>query len=127
MTRILSLDPGHTTGIAILDEDGNLEVAMTVTKDAVYKNGFLNRLVNLSRPDVVLVEDVPNRMVDKTTEQLWFHFTHWFKTAGFEIVDINPSQWKGLVERVEIPGQHARDAATMAKWYVRNQENKVSK
>lgn len=119
--RILSLDPGHTTGIAILNESGDLEVSMAVPKETVFRRGFLSSLIRMSDPDVVLLEGLPTRMVDPITQDIWSHFSKWFNVAGYKVEIIQPSQWKGLVERVEIPGQHARDAASMAKWYVKSQ------
>jgi len=123
MSRILSLDPGHTVGVAALDDSGELYFSMAVPKDTIYRNGFLNKLVAMAKPDVVLIENLPKSMVDVETNKVWNHFCHWFKIAGFQIVHINPGQWKGLAKRVEIPGQHARDAATMAKWWLESQKN----
>lgn len=124
MNKILSIDPGHTTGIAAFDEAGNLNFAMTVPKEFIYRKGFMESLTKLAKPDVVLVEKTPDRMADHLTEHIWVYFRMWYKVAGYDVVDISPSQWKGLVERVEIPGQHARDAASMAKWYMRAREGK---
>jgi len=46
------------------------------------------------------------------------HITQWFNIASYPVEMIKPVQWKGLIGRVEIPGQHARDAATMASWWL---------
>lgn len=123
MPRILSIDPGHSTGIAVFDEQGDLQFSMTVKKDFIYKNGFLNDLVRMAKPEIVLIEDLPSyKNVDRETERLLVHCLQWFNIAGFSTHPIRPAQWKNLVDRVEIPGQHARDAATMAKWYMRTLE-----
>lgn len=118
MSRVLSVDPGITTGIAIYDAEGQLELSMTATKDKIMKNGFMNKLVALSHPNVVLVEELPKNNVHQETSDLYGYVTSWFKIAGYNLVTIKPSQWKGLTKRVEIPGQHARDAATMARWWI---------
>lgn len=121
--RILSIDPGLTTGIAIVDgESGGLEASMTVTRKGLFRNGFLSHLVAISKPDVVLIEELPVNFINKDVREIHNHLTSWFRIAGFETHQIKPAQWKRLVQRVEIPGQHARDAATMASWWIRDQE-----
>jgi predicted RNase H-like nuclease (RuvC/YqgF family) len=122
MSRILSIDPGITTGIAIYDEEGSLEASITATADKIYKNGFLNKLVALSHPNVVIVESLPKNNVHEETNRLFQYLRQWFEVAGYDLRVIKPAQWKGLVKRVEIPGQHARDAATMAAWFIQNQD-----
>jgi hypothetical protein len=124
MRRILAIDPGITTGIAVYDENGELVISLTCSKDALYRNGILNNLVSMSQPEVVLLEDIPTQHADRQTERLHTVLENWFRTAGFNVVNIKPSQWKGLVERVEIPGQHARDAASMARWFIEKERAK---
>lgn len=121
--RILAFDPGLTTGIAVLDENGEFEMAITVTKDRVLKNGFLNKMVALSVPDKVLIEALPLQKINPEVIDLFSHLKRWFTVAGYETEIILPGQWKGMVERVKIPGQHAIDAATMAAWYYRAKGN----
>lgn len=116
--RILSIDPGYTTGIAILDEDGAIESSITVTHKGLFRNGFLNHLIAIAKPDVVLIEELPQNLVSVEMRELHSHISNWFKVAGFRVESIKPAQWKGLVQRVEIPGQHARDAATMGSWWI---------
>lgn len=123
MSRILSLDPGLTTGIAISTEDG-VEVTMTVGKTKLLANGFFNHLVLMAKPDFVLVETVPDRSPDLTQFALVQHVYNWFKTAGYVTHLIRPVEWKNFVERVEINGSHARDAATMARWWIENARRK---
>lgn len=121
MSRILSIDPGITTGIAIYDEHGVLEASITASKDKIMSNGFLNKLVAISHPSVVILESLPRNNIHQETAELHSHLSRWFRVAGYEIAHIKPSQWKGLAKRVEIPGQHARDAATMGRWYLESQ------
>lgn len=119
--NVLSIDPGITTGIAVYDEDGDL-MSITASKDKILKNGFLNKLVAISHPNVVIIEDLPKSNVHQETQELHSYLHQWFRVAGYETVRIKPGQWKGLAKRVEIPGQHARDAATMAKWWMGSQK-----
>lgn len=115
--QILSIDPGITTGIAI-SSDTYLEISMTVRHEKVLSNGFLNKLVSMAKPDVVLIEDIPAFMPHPDMVKLKTELVRWFRVAGFDVREIKPSQWKKLTTRVEIPGVHARDAATMSKWWV---------
>lgn len=117
--RILSLDPGLTTGVAIY-VDGELESSMTVTFKGIYRGGFLNILVSLAKPDVVLIEDVPQQMAHREVAELHAFLMRWFQVAAYDVRSVKPAQWKKLVKRVEIPGQHARDAATMALWWLQS-------
>lgn len=115
--RVLSIDPGFTTGIAVFDTDGHLECSMGVTLKGLHRNGFFNHLISISKPDITLIEALPMNNVTPDMSAIHSHITQWFKIAGYEVESIRPAQWKGLAKRVEIPGQHARDAATMAKWW----------
>lgn len=116
--RVLSIDPGFTTGVAIYDEDGNLECSMAVTLKGLHRNGFFNHLISTARPDITLIESLPMNNVTPEMMAIHSHITQWFNIAGYPTELIKPAQWKGLTHRVEIPGQHARDAATMGIWWL---------
>lgn len=123
MRRVLSIDPGLTTGIAIYDENGKLEAAVTASKDTIYVDGWLNKLVALAQPEVVLIEAIPiSQLVEIDMIDLYAYLKEWLKRTDLEIEIITPSQWKKLIERVEIPGQHARDAATMGAWWIKREK-----
>lgn len=117
MKKILSIDPGETTGIAAFEND-ELTFAMTVSCEKLLSNGFLNKLISISSPDTVLIEGVPLIRSDPKQLILVAELRRWFKVAGYEVELIQPSQWKSFAERAKIPGQHARDAATMGKWWI---------
>jgi hypothetical protein len=123
MKRVLSFDPGHTTGIACYGEEGELEFATTVESEPMAARYFLSSLVRMAQPDIVLVEEIPLQRRDAITTANYYYLTHWFSVAGYDVETILPGQWKGMTKRVEIPGQHARDAATMAKWWIEKEEN----
>lgn len=122
--RVLSIDPGITTGIAVYDENGELELSITANKNKIMSNGFLNKLVAISHPNVVVLEQLPSRNPHQETAELYLHLSSWFRVAGYDLRPVKPAQWKGLAKRVEIPGQHARDAATMARWWIESQKDK---
>lgn len=119
--RILSFDPGYTTGIAIYgdDEKEPFDAFLTVTRTGLFRKGFLNHIISLAKPDVVLVEALPTNLVNSEMLRIHSYITHWFVTAGYSVEIIKPSEWKKWAARVEVPGQHARDAATMAAWWVK--------
>lgn len=123
--RILSIDPGVETGFAVIEDDV-LDLSMTARREKVLRNGFFNHLILLSKPDVVLLEDFPKLQPD--VEQVAFvtHIHKWFKNAGYRIEMIRPVNWKNLVTRVEITSTHARDAATMAMWWIENEARKTN-
>lgn len=127
MIRILSIDPGHTTGVAVYDEDGILELSTAIPYKTIYKVGFLRDLLHLVQPKIVLLEGIPQSHVDITTSDLWYYLKAWLASFNYEVIHIQPSQWKGFVKRVEIPGQHARDAASMAKWFLENKEKEYAR
>lgn len=117
--RVLSIDPGFTTGIAIYDSEGNLECSMAVTLKGLHRNGFLGHLISVAKPDITLIEAMPTNNITADMMAIHSHISQWFRIAGYPVETIRPSQWKNLVERVEIPGSHARDAATMATWWIK--------
>jgi hypothetical protein len=119
MIKFISIDPGETTGIAAYD-GRDLTFTMTVSSQKLLRNGFRNKLIAMSTPEIVLIEDVPKLKPDPHQLILVAELIRWFRIAAYEVVTIQPSQWKNFVGRVEIPGQHARDAATMGKWWIEN-------
>ena len=119
--KVLSIDPGQTTGIAAY-EGRELSFTLTVSSRKLLSNGFLNKTMAMALPEIILIEDVPKLKPDPHQLVLVAELIRWFRVAAYETVLIQPSQWKGFVKRVEIPGQHARDAATMGKWWIENNE-----
>lgn len=94
---------------------------MAIPYKTIYQLGFLGKLIHgLAKPDIILMEDIPSNYVDQITSGLWHYLFGWLDVSEYKVCIIKPSQWKGLVKRVEIPGQHARDAATMARWFINN-------
>jgi hypothetical protein len=82
----------------------------------------MNNLISIAKPDITLIEALPPNNVTSEMQAIHSHITQWFRIASYPIEIVMPSQWKGLAKRVEIPGQHARDAATMAAWYIEKQK-----
>lgn len=115
--RVLSIDPGHTTGVAIF-EGGAYRLSLIIDDTGWNNTELLTSLVGLARPDVVLLEGLPTKQVDGKTAARFHTLRSWFTVAGYTVHIIQPSEWKGLTKRVEIPGQHARDAATMGQWWL---------
>lgn len=121
--RVLSIDPGHSTGVAVFNDVGELEFSLVLADGAWDNASFLGKLSALARPDAVVVEGIPSKQVDDKTAARYHQIVRWFQVAGYKTHIVQPSQWKGLVSRVKIPGQHAMDAASMGKWFIEGYEN----
>lgn len=91
---------------------------MAVTLKGLNRNGFFNHLVSTAKPDITLIEALPTNNISNEMMAIHSHIAQWFSIAGYKVEMIRPAQWKGFTDRVEIPGQHARDAATMAQWWL---------
>lgn len=120
--RILSIDPGHSTGIAVFNAQGEYEFSMHITDEAWNGGNFILKLVALAKPDMVLLEGIPSRQQDPKTVERFTELKQWLKVAGYPFRVILPGQWKGLTDGPKIPGQHARDAAKMAMWWMGGEE-----
>lgn len=120
--RVLSVDPGHSTGIAVFDAKGEYEFSLHVSESAWNGGMFLTNLVALARPDVVLLEGIPHKQVDEKTAARFHDLKRRFELMGLPTWVILPGQWKGLTRGPEIPSQHAKDAARMATWWIGGQD-----
>jgi hypothetical protein len=120
--RVLSVDPGHSTGIAVFVR-GEYVLSLNISDSAWNDPDLLTGLVRLVKPDVVLLEGIPTKQVDEKTAARFYELERWFTVVGYKVHVIQPSEWKGLTKRVEIPGQHARDAATMAAWWIEKEKS----
>ena len=120
--RVLSIDPGHSTGVAVFNEAGEYELSINIS-DGAWNNGYLlNQLVALARPEIVLIEGIPSKVVDEKTAARFYNLERWFTVAGYKVYVVKPSEWKGLVQKSDIPSQHARDAARMGQWWMGGEE-----
>lgn len=117
--RVLAFDPGETTGIAALTENGEVAFTMTVGLSFL-KDLLFRKLIEMAKPEVILVEELPYMMRNHKHDLAYHTVTHWYTVAGYTIEKANPGQWKGMVKRVRISGTHQVDAATMAVWYYKN-------
>lgn len=116
--RILSIDPGLTTGIALID-DGLFIFGMLAIEDMIMSTDFFNQLAKMSTPDVVIVEKPPQaaRFNTHTHQEIYIRTLRWFRTADYRVVTINPGQWKHLIVRSKADSVHIRDATDMARWF----------
>lgn len=121
MKKFLAIDPGETTGIAAYEND-ELTFSLIVSDQKLLSNGFLNKVLSLSEPEIILLEGVPLIRSDPRQLILFAELSRWFRVAGYEVIKIQPVQWKNFTGRVKISGQHARDAATMGKWWIENRD-----
>ena len=115
--RILAVDPGHTTGIALLQEDSVL-LAMLVSKEIV-DTFFAQELYERWKPEIVAIERTPQHSdVDQLTVAI--EMTFWLVAEGLRIPvkRISPGTWKpvmGKLTRAKI-GDHLRDAIDLGRY-----------
>jgi hypothetical protein len=116
---ILSIDPGVTTGIAILHEDGEVfETTTVATREEI--SNYLYLITQKSDEDFgVVVEEGPQQSsnyrshIQGIEEEIKRFFS--------EITWVQPAQWKnhpaavisGLGKRT----QHEKDAVGLGRWY----------
>lgn len=120
--RILSIDPGHSTGVAVYNARGEYEFSMHLSEEAWNGGDFILKLVALAKPDMVLLEGIPGGRPDQKTVERFYLLKQWLTVAGYPFRVILPGQWKGLTDGPKIPGQHAKDAAKMAMWWMGGDE-----
>lgn len=120
-SRILSFDPGFTTGISFL-LDGKFIFGMAVDS-AVFDRlesqiNLLENLTYMANPTVVVIELPPTRGKFNMERhyEIYNSICKWYGKEGIYIAAINPGQWKKLVKRSQIDSGHIRDATDMATW-----------
>jgi hypothetical protein len=115
-SRILSFDPGETTGISFI-LDGDFVWGMVSKPMFFGRNSFLQGLIVMSQPNLVIIEKPPlvPKFPNKDQMTVYNRLEKFFSIAGFKVLTPNPGQWKGLVERTDISCTHIKDAADMAK------------
>lgn len=116
--RLLSFDPGITTGISFL-VGGEFVLGLAVTRLALEMTSFLPSLIRMCKPDAVLIEKPPPgaRFHQEAHQQVYQLLLHKFSTAGYKVHIIMPAQWKSMISRSKIDSVHIRDATTMALWF----------
>lgn len=119
--RLVAFDPGHVTGIAVFDDNGEWTMGLTVSTSGLTEP-FLRHLSSIAKPDIVIIESPPSFSRDVETDNNRFRIEHYFKLAGYMVEHVNPGQWKGMVDKESISGQHQVDAATMGRWWLRARE-----
>lgn len=122
VTRLLSFDPGTTTGISFLS-GGDFVFGMAATYDLFKNKDFMSSLTRITQPTVVLIERPPDmhNNVNSVQMRIYHHVLSWYQFAGYNVVEINPGQWKKLVERSRVDSVHIRDATDIAVWYYRKE------
>jgi len=78
---------------------------------------FIMSLATMTKPSTIVIEIPPAQTVHPNKDQSRIYDTleRFYKIAGFNVVSMNPGQWKGLIERTKVDATHIRDAADMAK------------
>lgn len=116
--RILSFDPGVTTGISFL-ENGNMRFAMIAIPATFGSSDFLRALNLACKPTVVIIEEPPNGGFPSKDQDFVFEtLNRFYNVAGYDVRRVLPAFWKNLVQPSKIEANsHIRDATDMAKWF----------
>lgn len=116
LSRILAIDPGETTGISYL-ENGNFVWGMVCRPECFDSEDFILGITKMTKPTTIVLESPPAQTVhpNKDQSRIFETLSRVYKIAGFNVVHLNPGQWKGLIDRTKIDATHIRDAADMAK------------
>lgn len=115
-SRILAIDPGETTGISYV-ENGNFVWGMVCRPECFDSEDFILGITKMTRPSTIVIEIPPAQTVHPNKDQSRIYETldRVYRIAGFNVVRMNPGQWKNLIERMKVDATHIRDAADMAR------------
>ncbi len=123
--RILSLDPGMTTGYALINQDGTLLESGNLLNEDLSDSV----LVKLEKEEnlCVVVEDVPiptNSKMNRDLMQVKF----WMMAHFPQAVQVLPGTWKNHLGVANYPlpwgeedkgiTQHQKDAFRIGIWYI---------
>jgi hypothetical protein len=113
---LLAIDPGITTGVALLDYDGSILESYEVTGDEA--QAVVDLIAKEVHQAVVIEKGPPLVRINAFLEELdrLLHLT--FPDAAW----MYPGEWKGtprsMVEVTGVPSKHARDAVRMGREYL---------
>jgi hypothetical protein len=115
---ILSLDPGHWTGWALVGVEGEFARVFAVGQFRYEElPHHISALQLLSRAFQVrqwVVEDIPDTQPDATTKEIIDFILGAAIDLGVRVERIKPFHWKYLKSQVQVPDLiHSRDAAGM--------------
>lgn len=115
-SRILSIDPGESTGIAFI-EDGEFVWGMVAEAKSFDNEIFILSLTTMTKPTTIVLESPPTKTTFYNADQyrIYEQLLRFYQNAGFRTVTMNPGQWKKIMERTLVDSTHIRDAADMGK------------
>lgn len=117
--RILAFDPGHTTGFALIEDDFIL-----ASGSVHFSCNVHTELIELFKPDMVVIESVPQRTVDTTTYIIFSALQSYAWSKNLLVFVITPGLWKPLRQAKNkdfIP--HVQDAIGLAQYAERVYKN----
>lgn len=123
--NILIIDPGITTGLAVLNEFGTVLASDNALEPELPAK--FNDLVDEHMPDYVLIEEVGTPTLSELNQQLgriknfckaFFPEATWVKAADWKqtpaVKSEVPPKWKGVSLT-----QHQKDSIRMGRWFLR--------
>jgi hypothetical protein len=121
-TRIISFDPGVSTGICFL-EDGNFRWGMVAIPAMFASDSFFRGLVIICKPTCIVVEELPpGGFPSKDQRYVFESIVRWYGIAGYDVHRILPGYWKSLIEKDNVnTNPHINDAKDMGRWFYQKQ------
>lgn len=119
---LLAIDPGHTTGVALLTDAGDIVLA----HDIADPDNAIETLRGMHTDvDGTVIEEGPPSRQDALLDDLDAHLRSFFPWATW----MRPSDWKGTPRaRLPLPDgmpPHARDAARMGREHLHRKRRQV--
>lgn len=123
--RILAFDPGHTTGIAFVD---NSETRLVTVVAAQYMtDAFVLGLLNNFNPDLAVIEGIPSQDGESITVKLFHSLQYIMKNAGVTVQVVQPGIWKPVSPKPDLKWAiHGADALGLARYAARISEGKAN-
>lgn len=131
--KIISFDPGLSTGICVLDDRLQILRLQTLSSDDLFES--LEKIVDLERPDRAVMERLPVYMSSSLVTILEF-IRRYLKedqslVSKSVLISVSPGEWKPIAKSrkwsVGIGSdQHQKDAYCIAR-YVLEKEGLVTK
>lgn len=115
---IMGLDPGVTTGFAVLTSEGSLVAQGMIPLSHLRE--AITRLVDAFHPVVIVVERLPAFKPDAAQVQV---ISQLQEALGFRTIEqVGPGEWKPMKADLINPlrGSHGSDAVYLTSFWLRN-------
>lgn len=119
--KLLSIDPGKTTGIAYADLDKK-SVFLIAVRDIKNLYVILSH-IKLNDIDLTIVESSPSLHPDREQDTFHANLLNWLQVNGFRCIQVSPGTWKPVAkargwDHPSALTQHESDAYNMIRHHV---------